>query len=204
MVAKTWNNPVVAWIDDRLPIFSVMHAELVDYPTPKNLNYWWNFGSLNGIVLVIMIATGIVILHRFVAELGHRAVVVFQFSVRWSSPGPVTDTCQFPHLWNPDVPETGQCGTTAMVVMDILGGELLEAEVAVDGERIEYHYWTRLPNGDEVDLTRGQFGADGDRRIIGEPYVRERPESLKPEFQALYDTMLARVLAFDSADRPAI
>jgi quinol-cytochrome oxidoreductase complex cytochrome b subunit len=50
---------VIAWIDDRLPVFSMMQAELVDYPTPKNLNYWWNFGSLAGIVLVIMIATGI-------------------------------------------------------------------------------------------------------------------------------------------------
>lgn len=54
-----WKNPTVAWIDRRLPIFSMARADLVDYPTPKNLNYWWNFGSLAGIVLVIMIATGI-------------------------------------------------------------------------------------------------------------------------------------------------
>ena len=33
--------------------------ELNEYPTPKNLNYWWNFGSLAGIMLVIMIVTGI-------------------------------------------------------------------------------------------------------------------------------------------------
>jgi ubiquinol-cytochrome c reductase cytochrome b subunit len=31
----------------------------VEYPTPRNLSYWWNFGSLAGIMLVIMIATGI-------------------------------------------------------------------------------------------------------------------------------------------------
>jgi quinol-cytochrome oxidoreductase complex cytochrome b subunit len=54
-----WKNPTVAWIDKRLPIFSLMRADLVDYPTPKNLNYFWNFGSLAGIVLIIMIATGI-------------------------------------------------------------------------------------------------------------------------------------------------
>jgi Cytochrome b subunit of the bc complex len=54
-----WKNPAIAWIDRRLPIFSMMRADLVDYPTPKNLNYWWNFGSLAGIVLVVMIATGI-------------------------------------------------------------------------------------------------------------------------------------------------
>lgn len=107
------------------------------------------------------------------------------------------DTCQFLHLWDPDRPEQGQCGTTAMVVMDIMGGELLEAEVHLDGEQIEYHYWTRLPNGREVDFTRTQFDAPGDRRVIGEPVVKERPPTLKPEFQSLYDTMMARVRSSD-------
>ena len=52
-------GPIVRWIDERLPIFTFMHHEMHEYHTPKNLNYWWNFGSLAGIVLVIMIATGI-------------------------------------------------------------------------------------------------------------------------------------------------
>ncbi len=68
MEAKTWKNPVIAWIDYRLPIFSMMQADLVDYPTPKNLNYWWNFGSLAGIVLVIMIATGIMLAMQYTAH----------------------------------------------------------------------------------------------------------------------------------------
>jgi len=59
MQAKTWSNPLVRWIDDRMPVFTLMQEHLVDYPTPKNLNYWWNFGSLAGIVLVVMIATGV-------------------------------------------------------------------------------------------------------------------------------------------------
>ena len=59
MSKPTWNNPIVKWIDFRLPVFTFMHHEMVGYPTPRNLNYWWNFGSLAGIVLVIMIATGI-------------------------------------------------------------------------------------------------------------------------------------------------
>ena len=50
---------MIDWIDRRLPIFSMMQADLVDYPTPKNLNYWWNFGSLAGIVLFVMIGTGV-------------------------------------------------------------------------------------------------------------------------------------------------
>ena len=49
----------VDWIDYRLPVFSFVNHHLVEYPTPRNLNYWWNFGSLAGIVLVIMVATGI-------------------------------------------------------------------------------------------------------------------------------------------------
>ncbi len=71
MEAKTWKNPVIAWIDDRLPVFSMMQAELVDYPTPKNLNYWWNFGSLAGIVLVIMIATGIMLAMQYTAHVDY-------------------------------------------------------------------------------------------------------------------------------------
>jgi ubiquinol-cytochrome c reductase cytochrome b/c1 subunit len=52
-------NKLVRWIDHRLPIFTFMQHELNEYPTPRNLSYWWNFGSLAGIVLVIMIITGI-------------------------------------------------------------------------------------------------------------------------------------------------
>jgi quinol-cytochrome oxidoreductase complex cytochrome b subunit len=55
------NNAVIKWIEYRMPIFGWMHKELVAYPAPRNLNYWWNFGSLAGIVLVIMIATGVVL-----------------------------------------------------------------------------------------------------------------------------------------------
>ena len=52
---------LVRWIDYRLPFVSFLEQELIDYPTPKNLNYWWNFGSLAGITLVIMIVTGVVL-----------------------------------------------------------------------------------------------------------------------------------------------
>ena len=57
-MAANFSNPVVRWIDHRLPVFTFMHHEMHEYPTPKNLNYWWNFGSLAGIVLVIMLLTG--------------------------------------------------------------------------------------------------------------------------------------------------
>jgi len=53
------SNRLVQWIDDRLPIFSYADSNVIAYPTPKNLSYWWNYGSIAGIVLVIMLVTGI-------------------------------------------------------------------------------------------------------------------------------------------------
>ena len=41
------------------PILSVVNDHLIDYPTPSNLSYWWSFGSLAGICLVLQIATGV-------------------------------------------------------------------------------------------------------------------------------------------------
>jgi hypothetical protein len=51
----------------------------------------------------------------------------------------------------------GQCGTTSLVLQDWLGGEILAATVSRDGEPVGVHYWNRLPDGSEVDLTGGQF-----------------------------------------------
>lgn len=41
------------------PIISILNEHLIDYPTPVNINYMWNFGSMAGIFLVIQILTGI-------------------------------------------------------------------------------------------------------------------------------------------------
>jgi len=50
-MVKKFKNKTLAWLDYRLPIFSILREALVDHPTPRNLNYWWNFGSLAGIIL---------------------------------------------------------------------------------------------------------------------------------------------------------
>src|SRR5713226_8688138 len=57
--AQPTQSKLVRWIDHRLPIFTFVNHELNEYPTPRNLNYWWNFGSLAGIMLTIMIVSGI-------------------------------------------------------------------------------------------------------------------------------------------------
>ncbi|BCJ71605.1 hypothetical protein CS0771_11490 [Catellatospora sp. IY07-71] len=69
------------------------------------------------------------------------------------------DTCDPVDLadWRPENPSRGQCGVTALVVQDVLGGELMLGEVFESGARRGYHYWNRLPDGTEVDLTRDQF-----------------------------------------------
>jgi cytochrome c553 len=47
-----------------------MHHQLEEYPTPRTLSYWWNFGSLAGITLVIMIVTGITLAMHYTPEAG--------------------------------------------------------------------------------------------------------------------------------------
>ncbi len=64
-------NPIMKWVDDRLPVFTFMNHELHEYPTPKNLNYWWNFGSLAGIILVMMIVTGIVLAMHYTPHVNY-------------------------------------------------------------------------------------------------------------------------------------
>jgi ubiquinol-cytochrome c reductase cytochrome b/c1 subunit len=56
-----FNNKVVAWIDHRLPIFSYLEKEYHTFPTPRNFNYFWNFGAIATVMLVLMIVTGIVL-----------------------------------------------------------------------------------------------------------------------------------------------
>ncbi|WP_433204168.1 YunG family protein [Dactylosporangium sp. CS-047395] len=69
------------------------------------------------------------------------------------------ETCDPSDLadWHPGNPSRGQCGVTALVVREVLGGDLLLGRVTADGRPAGYHYWNRLPDGSELDLTRDQF-----------------------------------------------
>ncbi|MSO88374.1 MAG: cytochrome b [Rhodospirillaceae bacterium] len=85
MNAPEWKNPVVRWIDFRLPIFSFVYHELGVYPAPRNLNYFWTFGSLAGIVLVIMLASGIVLAFNYTphATMAFDSVERIMRDVNW-------------------------------------------------------------------------------------------------------------------------
>ena len=60
-------SPNVKWLEDRLPILGLVYGSLgAGYNAPRNLNYWWNFGSLALFMLVIQIITGIVLVMHYV------------------------------------------------------------------------------------------------------------------------------------------
>ena len=47
------------WIDERLPVTAFWKSQLSEYYAPKNFNFWYYFGSLALLVLVLQIVTGI-------------------------------------------------------------------------------------------------------------------------------------------------
>ncbi|NGP18258.1 cytochrome b [Devosia aurantiaca] len=57
----TPNNAVEKWFDDRLPVVRFAKEHLMDFPTPKNLNYFWTFGAILVMCLGIQIVTGIIL-----------------------------------------------------------------------------------------------------------------------------------------------
>jgi hypothetical protein len=94
--------------------------------------------------------------------------------------------------WTEANPASGQCASTALVVQDHLGGDLLMAEVhEADGSRQGVHYWNRLADGTELDLTREQFRRG---ELVGEPRVVERPADVtRGRLAANYELLARRV-----------
>jgi 8-oxo-dGTP pyrophosphatase MutT (NUDIX family) len=75
--------------------------------------------------------------------------------------------------WTDANSASGQCASTALVVQDLLGGELLIADVhAGDGSCHGVHYWNLLAGGLEVDLTCEHFRSG---EVVGEPRTIVRP-----------------------------
>jgi len=112
------------------------------------------------------------------------------------------DTCDEVDLadWSPQNPARGQCGVTALVLQELLGGDILLAQVHfVDGGYQGVHYWNRLPNGEEIDLTREQFAA---HELVGSPDVVVRPPGL-PE-QGTYQYLRFRQRVHAALDAGAV
>ncbi len=67
---SSFSNPVIQWIDTRLPIFTMLQKEYAVFPTPKNFNYFWNFGALAMVTLGIMIVTGVLLAMNYQPNTG--------------------------------------------------------------------------------------------------------------------------------------
>lgn len=85
------------------------------------------------------------------------------------------DTSDDPDEWSPESPTRGQCAVTSIVLRELLGGEIVMADVFgshIPGER---HAWNRLPGGVEIDLTLDQFrgGETLGPAAPDEPYVTD-------------------------------
>lgn len=82
---------------------------------------------------------------------------------------------------------------TALTLHDLLGGELLEAEVLhADGTRQGFHVWNRLTSGVEVDLTLEQFSTT---ELVQKPRVVRRPPGPPRRGAVQYLLMRTRVFA---------
>ena len=57
-------------------LISILNNHIIDYPTPINLNYFWNFGSLAGICLVIQILTGIFLAMHYTPHVDYAFISI--------------------------------------------------------------------------------------------------------------------------------
>ncbi|MFG2671814.1 MULTISPECIES: hypothetical protein [unclassified Streptomyces] len=110
-------------------------------------------------------------------------------AVRSSWGADTTTPAHRPH-WTPGNPARDQCGVTALVLHDLLGGDLIRGEVRVGGVRTDYHWWNRLAPGTEIDLTREQFAPE--EVVTGGTLIPRPPEigRLREEYELLRGRVL--------------
>ena len=73
------------WIDQRFPLTKVWNEHLAEYYTPRNFNFWYFFGSLAMLVLVIQIVSGIFLAMHYKpdAALAFASVEYIMRDVDW-------------------------------------------------------------------------------------------------------------------------
>lgn len=67
---EKFDNPVIDWIDERLPLFTMMKKEYRVFPMPKNASYLWSFGGIAMTMLIIMIVTGVFLAMHYTPSTG--------------------------------------------------------------------------------------------------------------------------------------
>jgi len=58
-MAEKWKTGLLGWVDARFPLSKMWNEHLAEYYAPRNFNFWYYFGSLALLVLVMQIITGI-------------------------------------------------------------------------------------------------------------------------------------------------
>ncbi|WP_290649402.1 cytochrome bc complex cytochrome b subunit [Aquisalimonas sp.] len=65
-MSETRSGGLVGWIDDRFPMSKMWREHLSEYYAPKNFNFWYYFGSLALLALVIQIISGIFLTMNYI------------------------------------------------------------------------------------------------------------------------------------------
>ncbi|MBI5461140.1 MAG: cytochrome bc complex cytochrome b subunit [Gammaproteobacteria bacterium] len=76
-----WQGGILGWIDDRFPLSSMWNEHLAKYYAPKNFNFWYYFGSLALMVLVIQIVSGIFLTMNYKPD-AERAFASVEYIMR--------------------------------------------------------------------------------------------------------------------------
>ncbi len=100
-------------------------------------------------------------------------------------------TTGVPDEWTPQNPARGQCDVSAFIFWELFGGNLVLAEVYVDGQQTEHHYWNRI-DGEDIDLTREQF-VDGEeireKALMSNDFMHNRIPTMRSELRVRVDLM---------------
>ena len=80
-----WQGGLLGWMDARFPLSGMWNDHLAKYYAPKNFNFWYFFGSLALLVLVLQIFTGIFLTMNYKpdAELAFASVEYIMRDVDW-------------------------------------------------------------------------------------------------------------------------
>jgi hypothetical protein len=119
----------------------------------------------------------------------HRQAVEAAIVASWGSDTRHASERYIAH-GRPGDPARGQCGATALVVQDLLGGEIFVGDVLGGTERIGVHYWNRLENGEVLDLSSGQF-VEGE--VVAGARTVQRTQGVPPHGSEAYLLLRARV-----------
>jgi ubiquinol-cytochrome c reductase cytochrome b subunit len=83
--AAGWPRRLGQWLDRRLPVTGFVKSAMTEYYAPKNFNFWYFFGSLALLVLVVQILSGIFLLahYRADAAAAFASVQRIMYDVHW-------------------------------------------------------------------------------------------------------------------------